>query len=211
MRGLILALAAAVLVCAGCTRNYGDTSLYQISGRQKPVVAVLPVINQTSVTDIPWDLSRELTDEIRKRVYDSKRIYLLREGSSLDVAQLLSVPNPMAISRTAAESLGAAEYAVVTEIVAQEEKTYRGRSESGAVLSHGLRVRVLDLRKGTPKVILQEILDKDYVVARAYMNCDYSKMAWGTDAYNHTPMGMAHNRLVRELVGRVESYIEASQ
>lgn len=211
MRRVILAIATASLLCGGCVRHCGDTSLYQISGRQKPVVAVLPVINETSMTNIPWDLSLELTDEIRKKVYESKRIYLHREPSSLDVAALLSTPNPRAISRVAAESLGDADYAIVSEIIEQKEKTYSNRNAVGAILSLALRVRVLDLRDETPKVILQEVLDKDYVVARAYMRCDYEKMAWGTEAFNYTPMGLAHNRLIRELVRRAEAYIEATQ
>ena len=85
------------------------------------------------------------------------------------------------------------------------------RSEVGSVLSLALRVRVIDVRHETPKVILQEVLDQDYVVSRAYMNCDYSKKPWGTEAFNYTPMGMAHNRLVRELVSRIEAYIGAAQ
>ena len=211
MKRLILTVAAAALVCGGCARHYGDTSLYQISGRQKAVVAVLPVINQVVLADIPWDLSQELTDEIRKKVYESNRIYLHREPSSLEVAKLLSVPNHQVISRAATESLGDAEYVIVTEIIEQKEKAFRARSELGALMTCALRVRVLDLRQSTPKVILQEVLDKDYVVARPYMYCDYNKMAWGTEAFNYTPMGIAHSRLVRELVGRVEAYIEASQ
>ena len=210
MKRLILAIAAAALVCGGCVRPYGDTSLYQTSGRHKAVVAVLPVINQTSMTNIPWDLSQELTEEIRKKVYESKRIYLHREPTSLEVAQLLSVPNPQSISSRAAESLGDAEYAIVTEVIEQKEKAFKARSELGAILTFALRVRVLDLRQSTPKVILQEVLDKDYVVAKPYMHCDYEKMGWGTEAFNYTPMGMAHSRLVRELVSRAEAYIEAS-
>lgn len=211
MKRLILAIAAAALVCGGCVRHYGDTSLYQTSGRQKAVVAVLPVINHNVITNIPWDLSHELTAEICRKVYESNRIYLHREPTSLEVAQLLSVPNPQAISRTATESLGDAEYAIVTEVIEQNEKAFRARSEQGAILTFALRVRVLDLRHSTPRVILQEVLDKDYVIARPYMYCDYEKMAWGTEAFNYTPMGMAHSRLVRQLVGRVEAYIEASQ
>jgi hypothetical protein len=220
MRGLILSLGMAALLCGGCTRNYRDTTLYQLSGRQKPIVAVLPVIDNTSENNLRWDLSRELTDEIRKRVYDSKKIYLLRDGGNLEIAKQLSTPNPQAISTTAIANLGAAEFAVVAEIIEQDEEPYGinrasldhpVRAEVGSVLSLALRVRVIDVRHEEPKVVLQEVLDHDYVIARAYMNCDYAKMPWGTEAYTRTPMGMAHSRLIRELVSRVEAYIEAAQ
>ena len=220
MRGLILSLGMATLLLAGCARHCGDTTLYQLSGRQKPIVAVLPVIDQTSGCNLTWDLSREFTDEIRNRVYDSKRIYLLRDGSSLEIAKQLSTPNPREIAPEAIHSLGAAEYALVAEIIKQDglssgskhqSSAQLSRPEIGSILTLGLRVRVIDMRHETPKIILQEVLDQDFMVATAYMHCDYSKMPWGTEAFTRTPMGIAHNRLVRELVARVEAYIEAAQ
>lgn len=212
-----LTLALATLICSGCARHYSDSTLYQLSGRQKPIVAVLPVIDHTSENDLTWDLSREFTDEIRKRVYDSKRIYLLREGGSFEIAQLLSTPNPQAIASSAIDDLGAAQFAVITEILEQQEAPFSVtknskplRSEAGAILSLGLRVRVIDLRHETPRIVLQEVLEDDFVVARAYMQSDYAKTPWGSEAFTRTPMGMAHSRLVRELVSRVEAYIEAA-
>jgi hypothetical protein len=181
-------------------------------------VAVLPVINNNENPDLTWDISTELTDEIRNRIYDSKKIYLLREGGNREMAQLLSTPNIKAISKNVTESLGAAQFVVVSEIIEQDEEKYGlgpgdhpFRSEVGAILSLALRVRVIDLRNEKPKVILQEILDNDFVISRAYMNCDYKKMPWGTEAFTRTPMGIAHNRLIRTLVSRIESYIEAAQ
>lgn len=220
MRRIFLFLGAAALLCGGCARQYRDTTLYQYSGRQKPIVAVLPVINYIDDTDLKWDLSKELTDEIRKRVYDSKRIYLLRDGGTMEIAQALSTPNPLAIPDSVLANLGAAEFAVVAEIIEQEEKPYGlsrasaddpVRSEVGAVLTLALRVRVVDVRHEKPKIILQEVLDHDFVIARAYLKCDYEKMPWGTEAYSRTPMGMAHARLVRDMVARVEAYIDAAQ
>ena len=220
MRGLILSLGMAALLCGGCARHCGDSALYQLSGRQKPIVAVLPVIDRTQQSELSWDMSREFTDEIRKRVYDSKRVYLLRDAGSLEIAKLLSTPNPKAISSEAVQNLGAAEYAIVAEIIEQDEASHSiarrasrhiSPSDIGTVLSVGLRVRVIDLRNETPKIVLQEVLEQDFSVALAYMNNDYEKTPWGTEAFNRTPMGMAHNRLVRELVARAESYIEASR
>lgn len=219
MRGLFLFLGAAALLCGGCARQYRDTALYQLSGRQKPIVAVLPIINHVENQDLKWDLSKELTDEIRKRVSDSKRVYLLREGGSLEFAKELSTPNPTAIPESAITNLGAAEFAVVAELIEQDEVPYshaKGAqddslcSDAGAILSMALRVRVIDLRRETPKLVLQEVLDHDFVIARAYMQSDYSKTPWGTEAYSRTPMGMAHARIIRELVSRIEAYIEAS-
>lgn len=217
MKSLSLILGMLLLLCRVGECGFREATLYQLAGKQKPIVIVLPVIDNTSGNTLSWDLSREFTDEIRKRVYDSKRLYLLPDAGNLEIAKLLSTPNPQAIPSVAISDLGAAEFAVVAEIIEQGEEKYGvGRTKkehsqdaAGSVFSLALRVRVIDVRQQTPQVILQEVLDQDYVISRAYMHTDYSKAPWGTQAFATTPMGMAHNRLVRSLMARVEAYIEA--
>ncbi len=218
MRSLFFVLSAVLILICGCARHCSDTTLYQLSGRQKPIVAVLPVIDHTAQGELSWDLSREFTDEIRKRVYDSKTIYLLKEGGSLEMAEQLSVPNPQALAKSSVDDLGSAQFVIVTELLEQQEipfssakKSKHLRPEVGAILSLGVRVRVIDVRHGSPKIILQEVLEDEFVVAKEHMQNDYAKTPWGTDAFGRTPMGVAHNRLVKELVSRTEAYIEASR
>lgn len=210
MKKMMFYLGFIALVLSSCANSYRDTSLYQLSGRQKAIVSVLPVINHAGPNDLCWDLSREFTDEIRKRIYESPTLYLLREGGSIEVAKLLSTPNPNSISASVFESLGTAEYVVVSEIIKQEEQPY-GLEKEVDSSSIALRVRVLDIRNSTPKIILQEVLNQEFAVTQPCQNCDYEKVCWGTEAFRHTPMGMAHNRLVKELVTRTEAYIEASR
>lgn len=209
----LLGIAA---LCGSCVQNCRDTTLYQRTGRQKAIVAVMPIIDHTSEHHFPWDLSREFTDEVRKRVYDSSKVYLLRDGGSLEIAEQLNTPDPKMIPESAIKALGAAEFVVVGELIDQKQIPYGlprckdnpSLEEVGAVLSLALRVRVIDIRHEKPKIVLQEVLNHEHVVARAYINTDYSKSAWGTESFERTPMGMAHNRLVRELLARVETYVE---
>ncbi len=219
MRSILFFVVLGVaLTSTSCVRSYRDTSLYQSTGQIKPIVSVMPVINTTGQQGPDWDYAREFTDEIRKRVFDSSRLYLLREGGSMALAREFSTPNPMEIPSDIKSRLGAAsaaEYVVVTEFLDQKEIPYETASsratqeEAGAVLSVALRVRVIDLRGDTPKVVLQEIIDQEHMVAKPYLKTDYTKASWGTDAYASTPLGMAHSKVVRELVAHVESYIIA--
>jgi len=218
MGRLILLLGIVISSCIGCMPCRRDTTLFQPTGRQKAIVTVLPVIDHTSDTNVTWDLSREFTEEIRKRVYDSTRVYLLREGEGAEMAERLSNPDPTVISSDIARYLGAAEFAIVIEIINQTEEPYglthastSPLTEIGSTLSVALRVRVIDVRKDKPKVILQEILNQDYVVTRPYFNTDYTRTPWGTEAFQRTPMGLLHNQLIHKLVARVESYIEAAR
>ncbi len=217
-RSFLCFVGLIVLCCTGCAPDNRDTTLYQRSGRQKAIVAVLPCINKVTDYELTWDLSREFTDEIRKRVYDSSRIYLLRDHGSLEIAEKLNTPNPSMISREEINKLGAAEFVIVAELIDQTEVPYNPkkhvddsfiRSDVASVLNVSMRVRVIDIRNEEPKVILQEILNNEHVIAGAYKACDYSRTPWGTEAFQRTPLGMAHGKIVRELVTRVENYVEA--
>ncbi len=194
------------LMCTSCAPNYRDTAFLQSTGRQKSIVAVLPVINHTVDGDLSWDLSMEFTDELCKRVDDSPKVYLLRDHGSRELARKLSTPNPAMIPSAEINGLGAAEFVIVSELI-----NHPTRSELGSELNISMRVRVIDIRHDRPKVILQEMINNDPMLVREFVVCDYSKTPWGTDAFQHTPLGLAHNKFVREVVSRVENYIEAAR
>ncbi|MBS0624302.1 MAG: hypothetical protein JSS62_06770 [Verrucomicrobia bacterium] len=214
MKTVLFALSILSVIWTGCSRNCGDTSLYQRTGQIKPIVSVMPVINATGQPLAVWDTSREFTDEIRKKVFDSSKLYLLREPGSMELAQELNIPNPMEIPMDLKSRMGPAEYVIIAELIDQHQTPYQmgARDEAGgAVLYLAMRVRVIDLHKDKPSVILQEIIDHEQVIAKPYLNIDYNKISWGTEAYESTPLGMAHQKVVRELVAHVENYIIAAR
>ena len=207
---------ALIALCTSCTHTYRDTSLYQRSGRAKPIVAVLPTIDSsTREHNLCWDLAFEMTEEVRHRVFDSPKLYLLREAGGVEIAHQLNAPNLKTLPKSATEHLGAAEFVIVTELLDQMESPYglpSGRArldEVGSLLSLAMRVRVVDIRGPQPKVILQEVISHDHPISRAYLNADYVRAHWGTEAFERTPMGMAHSKLIREVVARVEGYVGA--
>ncbi len=215
MRSILLTIALLSLL-TGCSRSCRDTSLYQRTGQIKPIVTVMPVINSAADRSVPWDYSREFTDEIRKRMFDSSKLYLLREGGSMEFAKELNIPNPEQLPIDAKDQLGATEFVVITEFLNQEEVPYGLTSarpyleEMGSVLSLAMRVRVVDVRKEQPKVILQDVIDYDHIIAKPYMKTDYVKASWGTEAFERTPLGAAHSKVVREVVAHVENYVIAA-
>lgn len=211
-------LAAVSLVCGGCASHYRDATLYHSSGSAKPIVAVLPVIDSTSGNRAHWDLSEELTERIKSRIFDSSKLYLLKDKGDVEIAHLLNVPDPQAIPETVGNSLGAAEFAIVTELLEQNEeviahpratneRTYL--NEIAGKMHLAMRIRVVDLRKDKPRVILQEVVMENYDISRPYLNVDYKKSPWGEEAFERTPMGMAHSKIIREVVAHAEGYIGA--
>lgn len=217
MARLLMLFAACAALATGCIGQNRDTTLYHRSGRAKPIVAVLPMIDSSGKQLVNWDVSREMTEEIRKRVFTSSNLYLLREGGSLELAKQLNVASPAEIDRQPIDQLGPAEFVVVTELIDQKAEPYGIKGdkphleEIGAVMAMAMRVRVLDLRGEKPKIILQEVLNHEQNVSRTYLNCDYKRASWGTEAFERTPIGMVHNKIARELVARVEGYIGASK
>jgi len=216
MKCFALLLSVSVLF-VGCVNQYRDTTLYQRSGRAKPIVAVMPVLDSSSSPSYGWDIAHELTEEIRQRVHDSSRLYLLREGGDMAVAAKLNEPNPVELDASVTSDLGAAEFVVVTELLDQTEVRYGlhpdkpALKETSGQLTMALRVRVLDVRDGHPTVILQEVISQEFPIACPYLQTDYSRDHWGTSAYSRTPLGMAHSRVVREVVSRVEGYVAAKK
>lgn len=215
MKKFSLLLAAACVLFTGCHPSYRDTALYQSSGRPKSIVAVLPVINHTEDNSLSWDLSQEFTDEIRNRLYSSPRIYLHREGGSLEIAENFNQPNPAQITQS---KLGGAEFVVVADLIKQNQTPTFSKAtevskarEIGSTLEVALRLRVLDIREEKPKIVLQEVLTQEEFVTGAYSNSLYSKSPWGSTSFQNTPLGMAHNRLIRHAVARIEGYIEATR
>jgi hypothetical protein len=208
-----------LLLCTACARHYGDSTLYQSSGGAKPIVAVLPVIENCESPELSWDISEEMTARITKRVVDSARLYLLKEKKDLALAKKLNHPNPQAIPKGITKSLGAAEYVIVSELIDQSIEPHSHPkatqkphlNEVGATLHLAMRVRVLDVRGEEPKIVLQEVLLEDYEISRPYLFVDYSKAHWGKEAYERTPMGLAHSKIARELVAHVEGYIGANR
>lgn len=209
------AIFLTALFCVGCSKTCCDTGLYEKTGQMKPIVVVLPVIDRTGGVDLPWNVAAEMTDEIRRRVFDSSRLYLLREGGTPEMAMTLACPNPHEIQPGALRDLGASEFLVVSELVDQKQVPYglqtQKAEETGAVLSVKMRVRVIDRRDPEPKVVLQELLEYDHIVARPYLNTDYRKTQWGMEQFHNTPMGIAHSKIVRELVSHLEGYIVAAR
>lgn len=213
-------IALISIVCVGCASHYRDTTLFHRTGGTKPIVAVLPMIDNSGEKKVTWDVSEELTERIQKRVVDSAKLYLLKGKGNVHTATLLNSPDPTALPADISQNLGAAEFAIVTELLNQDELLHshpeasdskKYLKETGGQLHLAIRMRVIDLRKETPKVVLQEVVVEDHDIMRPYLNIDYRRYRWGGEAYERTPMGMAHSKIVRELVAHAEGYIGANR
>jgi len=144
----------------------------------KPVVALLPIIDRTK-----QNLSSELTDAMRYKLNQTNTLFLVdsHEFSHAITTRDLShfFGTDLAWLR---EEFERDEFAVFLELVEHKENT---KSQ----LSMTLRLRVVDLRKKEPQVILQELISQSHTIN------------------NSSSIAMAHQLLIQEASSRIQDYI----
>lgn len=201
----LLALAAM-----SCNRNQTDQmSRFHEDGRVKPSVAIAAMLDTTSF-DTSWSLSEELTEGILQHIASTKEIYV----HSQDQSPFTENPFGGDLSWMKREFQGE-EFVAFLELVEHEFTPAKAKGiplqEASSNLNMAVRVRVIDLRLDTPRIVLQEMIRDSYFVPKTLIPTDYSVDVWGTDGYRKSPMGLAHAGLVQEIATRIEDYILLSK
>ena len=195
------------LLAVGCCRNQCEMTRFHEDGRAKPVV-IVPQMIDTSSFDAPWSISEELTSMLVDQFTTSGQLYV---ATSEDAA---FTENPFSqdlswVKRDFPEQ----EFVVFLELVDHEtspvdkSKKDLPPQEVSMNLNIAVRMRVIDLRGASPKVILQETVRDSFFIPKTLMPTNYNVVTWGTNEYEESPMKGAHNSLVNEIAARVTDYI----
>lgn len=167
---------------------------------------MLPVVQTTASvlasSAINWDLREEFNTEIARRLSNSGKIYLLNQNVSSYVAEAFNSPISIVESAVSSQVLPA-EFVIATEIL--EQSLPKNESDPIRVSA---RVRLFDVRKGSVKLVYQEIMEIKQ--PQATISSDYNRLNWQHKNFDSTPLGLAHNRLIKEIVARVEGYVCAN-
>lgn len=202
-----VSLALLAAACSTTQPNFEMMSLYHEDGRAKPVVTVASMIDTTTY-DCPWSLSEEMTSMIVKKMGETGRLFVHSN------ADFPFTENPFGgdLSWVKREFQNQ-EFVVFLELVEHESSpALRGKrvsdsDESATNLNMAVRIRVLDLRAHTPKIVLQEMVRDSYYIPKTIIPTNYDEIVWGSDEYPATPMAVAHKQLVQEIVSRVSDYV----
>jgi hypothetical protein len=215
MLRIIFALMAALLM-VGCGPRYIDYFPYHDDGTLKPKVALIPVIDN-SKCDVSWDLGAEFNSSLRFQAMYSGNLFVLSEEDVLSRLSALCQPGYFTTDLSFTNHFHGSDYVVAMELIEHDlvpfevaraspafpAQTYRHDS----VLQMKMRLRVIDLRCGQPKIILQEVFTSCYGIPPGGECVDYSRVCWGRRAFVETPWGCAHKRMVCDLVNRIETVI----
>ncbi|MDP1608927.1 MAG: CT253 family lipoprotein [Chlamydiales bacterium] len=200
--------ATSLLVSSCCNHCNQEMTRYHEDGRAKPAVAIASMIDTTSF-ELPWSLSEELTTLVTKRVADTKTIFV----QSIEDFAPNQNPFSQDLSWVKHEFAGQ-EFVVFMELVQHElVPATKGKKKPSAIqetannLNMAVRVRVLDLRGKTPKIVLQEMVKESYYIPRSLLPTDYQRTMWGSEEYRSSPMGIAHAQLAQEISSRLNDYI----
>lgn len=203
-------LSAVILsiLAISCNRGGDEISRFHEDGRAKPAVAVASMIDTTTF-DAPWSLSEEFTSAISAQLSQGGLIFVQSQE------ELPFSENPFSggdMSWMKREFQGK-EFVVFLELVEHEAipaaktKKPAAPQEVSTNLNMAIRLRVVDLRSETPKIVLQEMIRDSYFIPKTLIPTDYSRVVWGTEAYRKSPMGIAHTQVVQEIAGRITDYI----
>ncbi|HSX26909.1 MAG TPA: CT253 family lipoprotein [Chlamydiales bacterium] len=203
-------LSAVMLsvLAVSCNRSGDEVSRFHEDGRAKPAVAVASMIDTTSF-DAPWSLSEELTTMISNQLSLGGLIYVQSQE------ELPFSENPFSggdLSWMKREFQGK-EFVIFLELVeheavpASKTKNIVTPHEVSTNLNMAIRLRVVDLRNETPKIVLQEMIRDSYFIPKTLIPTDYSRVVWGTEDYRKSPMGIAHAQIVQEITTRISDYI----
>ncbi len=203
-----LSLVMIFSLCLSGCMQLSETSLsrYHEDGRVKPSIIVTQLLD-TSSFDVPWSLSEELTSLVTNNLSQNRALYVAEKE------EISPSENPFGNDLTwAAKELNPYEFAVFLELVdhsyrpVMKENTQSLRDAS-INLDMAVRVRVVDLRGGTSKIILQELVKESYYIPKTLQPVDYSLITWGTSEYQKSPLAIAHAELARILSERLNDYI----
>ncbi len=202
------------LLAAGCAQRDPDSqAMYDKEGRVKPVVALVPLIDRTK-SDLPWNLSDELTSAIYNRLALKNKMRLIdsRKMQS-SIKKLNAHQNPFSDELGWVKNIfNEEEFIVFLELVEHEEIPVSSQTPSDpqnlpAELNISVRVRVLDLRSEQPKVVLQELIHESHYIPMQFNRYNFYQIAWDKDGFSISPIGLAHAQMIKEISARLEDYI----
>lgn len=209
MSRLLQALSIFSLCSMASCHKTKDTStahLQKENTLNRPIVALVPLTNKAN-HHLTWDIAQEFTSDLRDHVAKRNLFYLVSEETLKPFLTRLGKENDPFGSDIAwvKKKFPEQEFVVFTELLEHNEVCPAENLPSELKIS--LRLRVMDLRGETPKIALQEILEKVQQLPKPFNKENFSQVPWGHELYPISPLGMAHTQLTEELTARLEDYI----
>jgi hypothetical protein len=201
-----------LLLATGCQKDPDAPKSTSFSEQKSlPTVALVPIFDRTDNTDLSWSLSNELTTSLRRRLAQKEKLALVTpQKVKASAKKLEEKHDPFAVDISWMSSLFKGnQFVVFVELLEhQEVPTQNAALKNSSVdLNMRVKVRVVDMRGQSPKIVLQEILHESDSIPKQFTKAHFDQVAWGQDNFHATPIGLAHAKLIKGLAKRIEDYV----
>ncbi len=217
MRASIIAIFMSLFLLSSCSKKSSSNSCYYDDGSKKPTIVLVPMLDSTSY-DAPWSLSEELSCSLKNELEKKEDFYFMQDMNfDLNLKENPFNSNLAWVKR----NFKPAEFVVFIELVEHDDipitKTVKDPEsipafrKNASNLNMAARIRIIDIRKDEPIIVLQELIKNSCYMANTIDKVDYNAVIWGTEAYKNTPMEAAHQELIGTLKNRIYEYIHLAK
>ncbi|MCY3974833.1 MAG: hypothetical protein OXF02_04730 [Simkaniaceae bacterium] len=177
---------------SGCNTRHLDSVSgpaairYQGNDRAKPAIAIAPVLPPREAP-LSSGLTEEFTEHLRQYFLKRRNLRLATAESEEFVARTELIEHdivPKKPTRSLFDMLTPSRELVMT-----------------------MRIRVFDLRRKAPLLILQEIVRQSYLVPESARLEESDPDRWRKVSFAVTPIGLAHARFAKVVAKRIEEYV----
>ncbi|MCH9811876.1 hypothetical protein K0U07_03820 [bacterium] len=200
------------LVGCGSKTTYTSQVQYHDNGVAKPKVAIVKVID-SSKHSLDWDLSSEFTELFLEQLFTNAKFYLTDDFHMIETSRLVNLElSPYSADVSWIKEMNSSsEFVIFTEVlehtITSPESTSYNPIKNLKTLHLSMRVRVLDIRFDTPKIVLQEVINKNYTIPFHFGSYDENKGTLAKNTFSISPLGIAHKSILSEITKEVEEYI----
>lgn len=204
---MIRFLLILLVFAGGCGPHYVDYFPFHDDGTPKPHIALIPMID-SSESCVPWSISEEFTKSVHYKLMQSGKLYLLSpQELSVD---LVKIGNTDVFDHDLrwAKCFCNSDYIVALELIEHDvvpnNDIVNCSYPSTSVLVMKMRIKIIDVRCETPRIVLHEIMRSNYLIPLQKNDVDYEKVCWGSNDFSKTPYGIAHRKMIQDIAQRLE-------
>ena len=205
-------LLISVVSCAP-HHQVGYEPEYAEDGFTRQKIAIIPVFDDSN-PNLEWNVSYELTQEIRDKIKRDNHFFLLDEDQTfrkvlrtrhMSLDEMVDLIWPV---------FGRADYVILLELIQHDVLAYERESHPeictredfccNNTLQQKIRISVLNVQWRPKKLILEEMITLSSTIPKECEFWDYRSFGLGSVYYPETPIAKAHQHLAE----RVAEYIE---
>lgn len=210
----VLFTAIIALGFISCENSSNDSHLLiHQDGRAKPKLIVLNVLDHSD-SSIPWDLSLELSDQLTHQLKNYGSLYISNTENIDDITDVSELSKKLQRSPFNVDlKLSDCEFLTSVELIEhrihpipQKTNIAHPNAQTHQLLIKA-RIKVFDVRKTNPEIILSEIITHEALIPWQLSTINYKKNHYLTTQYKITPLGINHKILIQNIAKKVHDYV----